>query len=105
MVTELIIIIIISIICQFVTDQIKRLFRFHKGRYFKNKINLKVLTSIIFSVLLCISYEADIFVLLGMSTSFPLIGQIITAIIVSSGSTAVHELISKINETRKKDDE
>jgi hypothetical protein len=102
---ELVIVVTISIICQCVVDQIKKLFKFHKGRYFKNIINLKVLTSIIFSVLLCISYEVDIFILLGMSTSFPLIGQIITAIIVSSGSTAVHELISKINETREKDDE
>ncbi len=102
---ELVMVIIVSIICQYVVEQIKKLFKFHRGRYFKNIINFKVLTSIVCSMLMCIAYNIDMLVLLGLTTTVPLIGQIITAIIVSAGSTTVHELVGKINETREKDDE
>ena len=102
---ELVMVIIVSIICQYTVEQIKKLFRYHKGRYFKNIINLKILTSIVCSLLMTCAYNIDMLALLGLTTDVPLIGQIITAIIVSAGSTTVHELVGKINEERKKDDE
>lgn len=102
---ELVMVIIVAIICQYVVDQIKKLFRFHKGRYFKNIINLKILVSMICSLFICIAYQIDMLALLGLTTTVPLVGQIITSIIVSAGSTTVHELVGKINEERKKDDE
>lgn len=102
---ELVMVVIVAIICQYVVDQIKKLFRFHKGRYFKNIINLKILVSMICSLFICIAYQIDMLALLGLTTTVPLVGQIITSIIVSAGSTTVHELVGKINEERKKDDE
>lgn len=102
---ELVMVIIVAIICQYVVDQIKKLFRFHRGRYFKNIINLKILVSMICSLFICIAYQIDMLALLGLTTTVPLVGQIITSIIVSAGSTTVHELVGKINEERKKDDE
>ena len=47
---ELVTVVIVSIICQYVVEQIKNLFKYHKGRYFKNIVNLKVLTSVICSL-------------------------------------------------------
>ena len=102
---ELVMVIIVAIICQYVVDQIKKLFKFHKARYFKNIINLKILVSMICSLFICIAYRIDMLALLGLTTTVPLVGQIITSIIVSAGSTTVHELVGKINETREKDDE
>ena len=102
---ELVMVVIVAIICQYVVDQIKKLFRFHKGRYFKNIINLKILVSMICSLFICIAYQIDMLALLGLTTTVPLVGQIITSVIVSAGSTTVHELVGKINETREKDDE
>lgn len=102
---ELVMVIIVAIICQYVVDQIKKLFKFHKGKYFKNIINLKILVSMICSLFICIAYQIDMLALLGLTTTVPLVGQIITSIIVSAGSTTVHELVGKINEERKKDDE
>lgn len=102
---ELVMVIIVAIICQYVVDQIKKLFRFHKGRYFKNIINLKILVSMICSLFICIAYQIDMLALLGLTTTVPLVGQIITSIIVSAGSTTIHELVGKINEVREKDDE
>ena len=102
---ELVMVVVISIICQYVVDQIKKLFKFHKGRYFKNIINLKVLTSMIISFFMCICYNIDMLALLGLTSEIPVVGQIITAIIVSAGSSTVHDLVQRINEERKKDDE
>lgn len=102
---ELVTVVIISIVCQYVVDQIKKLVKFHKGKYFKNIVNLKILVSMICSLLICTAYGIDMLALLGLTTTVPFVGQVITAIIVSAGSTTVHELIGKINEERKKDDE
>ena len=101
---ELVTVVIVSIICQYVVEQIKNLFKYHKGRYFKNIVNLKVLTSVICSLLMCVAYDIDMLSLLGLTTDVPFVGQVITAIIVSAGSTTVHEIVGKINESKEKDD-
>lgn len=97
---ELITIVILAIIAQSVVDQLKRAIKFHKGKYYREKINLKVITSMVVSVVLCLSYRVDLLVLLGLSTSLPIIGQLVTAIIISAGASGVNDLISKLNELK-----
>lgn len=99
---ELITIVILAIIAQSVVDQLKRAIKFHKGKYYREKINLKVITSMVVSVVLCLSYRVDLLVLLGLSTSLPIIGQLVTAIIISGGAVYVHDLISKFNALKDK---
>ena len=81
MVTDLIIIVIVALICQTVVDQLKLAVKFHKG-FYKNRVNLKVLTSMFVSLLLCITYQIDLFTLLGLTGGLPIIGNIITAILM-----------------------
>jgi hypothetical protein len=54
---------------------------------------------------MCICYNIDMLALLGLTSEVPVVGQVITAIIVSAGSSTVHDLVQRINEERKKDDE
>lgn len=99
---ELITIAILAIISQSVVDQLKRAIKFHKGKYYREKVNFKVITSMVVSIVLCLSYRVDLLVLLGLTTSLPIVGQLITAIIISGGSVYVHDLVSKLNELKGK---
>lgn len=97
---DLILVIITAIVVQAVVQQIKNLVKFHKGKWFKNIINLKVVVSMIASFLVCLAYNVDLLALLGFTSVVPYIGSVITAIVVSGGSTLIHELISQIKDAR-----
>lgn len=97
---DLILVIITAIVVQAVVQQIKNLVKFHKGKWFKNIINLKVLASMIASFLVCLAYNVDLLALLGFTSAIPYVGAIITAIVVSGGSTLIHEIISQIREAK-----
>ena len=83
-----------------VVDQLKKAFKFHSGKWYKNKINIKIVISILISLILCISYNIDLLSLLGMSTFVPLIGEIVTAVIISSGASSVHNILSEFENLR-----
>ena len=103
MVMETVTIVVVAIICQYIVNQLKNLFKFEKG-YYKDFINLKVLASIIVSLIICICYDVDMMALLGLTTVVPFVGRILTSVVVSAGSTTVHEMIKKINTVMKKGD-
>lgn len=100
MITDLVLVAIVAIVCQATVEQIKKLIKFHKGKWYNDKINLKILISMIVSLIVCISYKIDLLSLLGLNTSLSFVGFVITSIIISAGSTTVHELISKITEAK-----
>ena len=100
MVTDLILVVILSLISQTVVDQLKLAVKFHSGKWFKERVNLKVLTAMIVSLVLCVAYSINLMTLLGLVGN-ELIGEIITGVIVSGGATATHDLIGKIKEVRE----
>lgn len=100
MINDLVIIVVLAVISQAVVDQLKKAFKFHSGKWYKNKINIKIVISILISLILCISYNIDLLSLLGMSTFVPLIGEIVTAVIISSGASSVHNILSEFENLR-----
>ena len=100
MVSELIGVLIVSLLVQQVIDVVKKAIKFNKGyAYLNNKINLKVVLSIIVSVSICVSSNRCIFSLLGVNV-LPLFDSILTGFIVAGGSSGIQNIIKKINNAK-----
>ena len=100
MVNELIGILIVSLLTQQVVNIVKKAFKFNNGyAYLYNKINLKVVLSIVVSVLVCVSSNICVFSLLGVSVQ-PLLDSVLTGFIVAGGSSGIQNLIKKINNAK-----
>ena len=100
MVSELIGVLIVSLLVQQVIDVVKKAIKFNKGyAYLYNKINLKVVLSIIVSVSVCVSSNICIFSLLDVNV-LPLLDSILTGFIVAGGSSGIQNLIKKINNAK-----
>lgn len=54
----------------------------------------------VFGVLVALVFNIDAFSIAGYSSTVPYVGCILTGIILSAGSVAIHELIAKIRDTR-----
>ena len=100
LVSELIGVLIVSLLVQQVVNVAKKAIKFNKGyAYLDKKVNLKVVLSIIVSVLVCVSSNICIFSLLGVNV-LPLLDSILTGFIVAGGSSGIQNLIKKINNAK-----
>ena len=99
MVEQLISVIIIAIVIQTVVENLKKLIKFPSG-YYKKILNLKVLLTMIVSLVICISSQIELLSLLGVELVVPYLDSVITGIICSGGATTIHEMVKKINESR-----
>ena len=100
LVNELIGVLIVSLLVQQVVNVAKKAIKFNKGyAYLDKKVNLKVVLSIIVSVLVCVSSNICIFSLLGVNV-LPLLDSILTGFIVAGGSSGIQNLIKKINNAK-----
>ena len=66
--------------------------------YDKNKISISMIGSLVISILLCILTQVDIFSVIGLPLSIPIVGSILTGIVVSRGANVLNDLLSKIKE-------
>ena len=89
------IIVVFAILIQFLVDRIKELV----GSKVMNIVKAPV-WAVAFGVLFALMFDIDFFALMGYSSQFPIVAKIITGLILSSGSTGVHELVAKLRETR-----
>ena len=58
------------------------------------------LCTIVIGIILCISCGADVFQEAGISEKVPLIGNIITGILVAGGSNIIYDIISKVRKSK-----
>ena len=63
----------------------------------KGKFCIDCIGSLIVGVVVAITAKIDIFELQGISLSIPVIGYILTGILLSRGSNFIHDLYNKIN--------
>lgn len=89
------IIMVFAILIQFLVDRVKEIV----GDRVMNIVKAPV-WAVAFGVLFSLMFDIDFFALLGYSSQFPIIAKIITGLILSSGSTGVHELVAKLRESR-----
>lgn len=88
-------IIMMAILVQFLVDQVKKILPTVVMKYLQPP-----LIAAIIGIAIAIFYQIDLFEALGFGTQYALASWIFTGLILSSGSTAVHELIAKLRESR-----
>lgn len=101
MVTELLSILIIALVVQQAVEAIKKAIKIKKGYSLFKLINVKVLLSIVISIVLCVSAQIGILAMLGVGEVIPLVDYILTGLIVSSGANGIRELQKQIQDTKQ----
>lgn len=90
------VIVVFAILIQFLVDRVKEIV----GDKVMNVVKAPV-WAVVFGVLFALMFNIDFFALIGFSSQIPIVAKIITGLILSSGSTGVHELIAKLREGRE----
>ena len=91
-------IILMSVIVEVVTNALKGLLPFIKGE----KGNGSRITAAIVGITICVSTKIGILDNFGIIVSHDLIDFIITGVIISRGSNALHDIISIFDERKAK---
>lgn len=58
---------------------------------------------ILLSVAVCIVYGMDVIALVGITSTVPVVGMILTGILASRGANGINDLLTKIYQWRKKE--
>lgn len=67
----------------------------------KGKLCLDRVGALVVSLVICIDIKLDMLTLLGINTTIPFIGIILTAILISRGSNFLHDLLERIGQVKK----
>lgn len=60
------------------------------------KVQWQVIASMVIGILLCINFKWDLPLELGFSGGIPFFGEVLTGLLISSGSNLFYDLLSKI---------
>lgn len=81
--------VVVAILVEAVWENIKMLFP-------NKKFSISMLGSLLVSILVCVLASVDIFPIVGVTISVPVIGSVLTGIIVSRGANFVSDLFTKL---------
>ena len=87
--------IIIAILVEAIWENLKMIWD-------KNKLNINMLGSLLLSMIICVLAQINIFKIVGIELIVPIIGSLLTGIIVSRGANFVNDLFSKLNNKEEK---
>jgi len=87
--------IIIAILVEAIWENLKMIWD-------KNKLNINMLGSLLLSMIICVLAQINIFTIVGIELIVPIIGYLLTGIIVSRGANFVNDLFSKLNNKEEK---
>lgn len=73
-----------------------------KEFFVNGKMKWEMLISILIGVLVAVSYEIDLFALVGLKSIVPYLGSVLTGILISRGSNYVFDLIKTIGTVQGK---
>ena len=91
---NLLIIIMITLIAESVWETLKMTWQ-------EGKISVDRIGALVVALVLCIGVKLDILSLLGISTTIPLLGVILTGILISRGSNFIHDLLVRLGQVGK----
>ena len=94
---ELLSIIIVAIIIESAIETFNTLFKRN------GNLSYKKIGSITLSICVCICAKLDLLSILGITVLVPYVGEIITGLVISRGSSVVNSLIEKFIEIRSLD--
>lgn len=66
----------------------------------EGKVSIDRIGALAISILLAYATNIDIFALMGIGLSIPLIGVILTGVLISRGTNFVHDLITKLTQDK-----
>lgn len=87
---KLLVIVMVALIAESVWETLKMTWQ--EGKVFIDRIG-----ALVVALVLSIGVKLDILSLLGINTTIPLLGVILTGILISRGSNFIHDLLSKIS--------
>lgn len=91
---KLLIIIMIALIAESVWETLKMTWQ-------EGKISVDRIGALVVALVLCVGVKLDILSLLGISTMIPLLGVILTGILISRGSNFIHDLLIRLGQVGK----
>lgn len=91
---KLLIVIMLALIAESVWETLKMTWQ-------EGKVSTDRIGALIVALVLCIGVKLDILALLGINTTMPLLGVILTGILISRGSNFIHDLLVKIGQVGK----
>lgn len=86
---EFALLVIIAILVEATWENLKMVYK-------KNKLNINMIGSLILSIIICIVARIDVFMIVGIPITYPIIGYVITGIICSRGANFINDLFKKI---------
>lgn len=81
--------IIIAILVEAIWENLKMIWD-------KNKLNINMLGSLLLSMIICVLAQINIFTIVGINLIVPVVGSLLTGIIVSRGANFVNDLFKKL---------
>ena len=64
--------------------------------YQSGKVSISMIGSLVIAILICVLTSMDIFPLVGLTINVPIVGSVLTGIIVSRGANFVSDLFTKL---------
>ena len=81
--------VLISILVEAIWENLKMVWQ-------EKKLNVNMLGSLILSIVICLLARVDIFTIVGIELALPVVGSVLTGIVVSRGANFVNDLFSKL---------
>ncbi|MBS6504672.1 MAG: hypothetical protein KH415_24220 [Clostridium sp.] len=91
---KLLVIVMVALIAESVWETLKMTWQ-------EGKVSIDRIGALVVALVLSIGVKLDILSLLGINTTIPLLGVILTGILISRGSNFIHDLLVKIGQVEK----
>ena len=90
---------VFAVLIQFCVDRVKEIF----GDKVLSIVKAPV-WALCFGLLFALVFRLDLFAMLGLPATIQLVAYLVTGLILSAGSTSIHELIEKLRQSRISDE-
>lgn len=90
---NLFLVIVVSILAESIWETLKMTWQ-------NGKVSIDRIGALAVSLVLAVTTKLDLLALLGLETTIPYMGVILTGIIISRGSNFAHDLLVKVNNAK-----
>ena len=99
----LVILLIVAAVVEALWESLKPVFGTFPAKLDERGVPSDRLGALLMALLVCLAIgsQADLFVLLGLPLRIPVLGIVLTAILLARGSNFVHDFFAKLDATRK----
>lgn len=84
----------------FLAVVVEGLIAYAKMAIVDKSVQWQVVASIVLGVLVAVVYNCDLFVMFGLTTTIPVVGNVLTGVLLSRGANYVSDLLKTISDLR-----